>query len=333
MVGSTYLRALELKNGKISLNVNRPEPRKESGEVLIQVRLAGICRTDLEIRKGYMDFEGIPGHEFVGVVVEDNGEGLVGKRVVAEINCSCGACEYCEGSMGEHCPTRTVIGISGRAGAFADLITVPSVNVHPLPDSLPDPIGVMIEPFAAALKGIDDGEIEPDHNVAVLGDGCLGLSIALALNMTGCRPLLIGKHKTKMKIAEEEGIKTLRLSAAVTKEMKAGFDRIIECTGDPLGLELATELIRPRGRIVMKTTVAKRTEAPLSSLVIDEVDLRGSRCGNFSSAIELLNKKKVPLQRMISAIYQLEDWQEAFSVASDGGSLKVLFDISESESK
>jgi threonine dehydrogenase-like Zn-dependent dehydrogenase len=223
--------------------------------------------------------------------------------------------------MGEHCPTRTVIGISGRAGAFADLITVPSVNVHPLPDSLPDPIGVMIEPFAAALKGIDDG------------DGCLGLSIALALNMTGCRPLLIGKHKTKMKIAEEEGIKTLRLSAAVTKEMKAGFDRIIECTGDPLGLELATELIRPRGRIVMKTTVAKRTEAPLSSLVIDEVDLRGSRCGNFSSAIELLNKKKVPLQRMISAIYQLEDWQEAFSVASDGGSLKVLFDISESESK
>ncbi len=279
-----------------------------------------------------MDFEGIPGHEFVGVVVEDNGEGMVGKRVVAEINCSCGACEYCKGSISEHCPTRTVIGISGRAGTFADFITVPAVNVHPLPDSLPDRIGVMIEPFAAAIKGVDDGEIEPDHNVVVLGDGCLGLLVALTLNMTGCRPLLIGKHKTKMKIAEEEGIKTLRLSDVITREMMGGFDRVIECTGDPLGLEMAIELIRPRGRIVMKTTVAKRTEAHLSSIVINEVDLRGSRCGNFSRAIELLDRKKVPLQRMISAIYQLDDWQEAFSVASDKESLKVLFDISESGS-
>ena len=325
------MRALELKNNALRLNTSAPEPRRESGEVLIQVRLAGICGTDLKIREGYMGFEGIPGHEFVGVIIEDGGEGLVGERVVSEINCACGSCEYCRNAMREHCPKRTVIGIAGRAGAFADLIAVPAVNVHPLPDGFSDLVGVMIEPFAAALKAVQDGEIDPDQDVAVLGDGCLGLMVALASKLTGCRAILIGKHPGKMRIVEGEGIRTLHLNEDVIKEKKAGFDRVIDCTGNPHGLNLALALVRPRGRIVMKTTVAGRTEVLLSSLVINEVELCGSRCGNFTEAIEVLGKRMVPLEKMVSAVYKLQDWQEAFSVASNRDSLKVLFEIMATE--
>jgi threonine dehydrogenase-like Zn-dependent dehydrogenase len=321
------LRSLEIKENVLTLNSDVRRPDRAEGEILVRVGLAGICGTDLELMKGYMGFEGIPGHEFVGVVVEDDGDDWVGKRVVSEINCSCADCSYCRSSMREHCPNRSVIGIDGRPGAFADFISVPSANVHLLPENIPDQVGALIEPFAAALKAIDDGDIRSDHEVAVLGDGCLGLMVTMAAARTGCRPILVGKHPEKMKIVEAEGICTRVLKEFVTEDHGSRFDRVIDCTGNAEGLEMALGLVHPRGKVVMKTTIAGETRVSLSSLVINEVELIGSRCGDFSPAIEMVGRGEVPLERLISRVYELEQWEEAFMEATKRETLKVLFRI------
>lgn len=321
------MQALEIKENRIGLNRNAPCPERGEREVLIRVRLAGICGTDLELTRGYMGFEGIPGHEFVGVVTEDDKGEWTGRRVVSEINCACGSCDFCRSDVPEHCPCRSVIGIDGRDGAFAEYIAVPRTNVHLLPDSIPDHEGVLVEPFAAAMKGVDDAQIGSRHTVAVLGDGPLGLMTAAVAGTIGCPTTLVGKHPGKMNLLAGSGVRTLSLEQASSSEMRSGFDRVIDCTGSPRGLVLALDLVRPRGRIVMKTTFAGTTEADLSSLVIDEVELVGSRCGDFSKAIEALGSGQVRLPDLITSIHDLEHWDDAFEDASRGESLKVLIRI------
>ncbi len=314
-----------MKSGKLGLDPGAPMPERREGEVLVRIDSAGICHTDLELMKGYMRFEGVPGHELVGTVEEDGGLELAGERVVSEINCACGMCEYCRGSLRGHCPSRTVIGISGRQGAFADFISVPRGNLHVLPDRLPERRAVFVEPFAAALKGVEDGDIRSGHRVAVIGDGNLGLLVTMAAARTGCGLLLVGKHPDKMKIAGDLGIGTHVLDAASGTRLRSRFDRVIDCTGSPGGLVLALELVKPRGRIVMKTTVAEKVSADLAPLVIDEVELVGSRCGDFGLAVRVLAEEDLPVEKLISGCYDLEDWKEAFARASQKDSLKVIF--------
>jgi threonine dehydrogenase-like Zn-dependent dehydrogenase len=318
------MRALEFKEKRIILNRDAPCPEMGEGEVRIRVRLAGICGTDLELTRGYMGFEGIPGHEFVGVVTEDAGGDLAGRRVVSEINCACGACDVCRRGLPEHCPNRSVIGIDRRDGAFAEYIVVPRSNVHVLPDDIPDREGVLVEPFAAAMKGVDDAGLESGHTVAVLGDGSLGLMTATFAGTTGCPTTLIGKHPRKMDLLAGSGVRTLGLDRVSGGEIRSAFDRAIDCTGSPDGLALGLDLVRPRGRIVMKTTVSGTTEVALSSLVVDEVELVGSRCGNFSKAIEALGSGRISLPNLVTSVHDLEHWEDAFRDASSGESLKVL---------
>ena len=321
------MRALELRHGILRLNRQAPRPEGGADEVRIRIRFAGICGTDLELLRGYMEFEGILGHEFVGVVEEDGEGELVDERVVSEINCSCGVCRYCRESLSNHCPDRKVIGIDRHPGAFADYIVVPRENVHRVPAAIPDPVASMIEPFAAALKAIDDAALEPGYRLAILGDGRLGLMVAMAAEHFRIPDTLIGRHPEKMSILKETGIRILSLAEQSVGELHASFDRVIDCTGRPNGLKLALELVRPRGRIVMKTTVAGESRLPLASLVINEIGLIGSRCGNFESAIGLLEERCIPLERMVTGSFELEAWEEAFDRASRPDGLKVLFRI------
>jgi threonine dehydrogenase-like Zn-dependent dehydrogenase len=323
------LRALVLKNKQLQLHSDILPPRRGEGEVLIRIDYAGICRTDLELVKGYMKFDGVPGHEFVGTVEEDGGEGVVGERVVSEINCACGVCDYCQHSLNGHCPSRTVIGILGRQGSFADYISVPYGNLHVVSEKLPELSAVFVEPFAAALKGVEDGDIRSGHRVAILGDGNLGLLVTMVAALTDCELLLIGKHPEKMKIAEDLGVKTLILNTASGGEMKSRFDRVVDCTGSRSGLDLAFDLIKPCGKIVMKTTIAEKISINFAPLVIDEVEIIGSRCGDFERAIEVMvkHRENLPVERLISGCYDLEDWEEAISMASGNESLKILFSL------
>jgi threonine dehydrogenase-like Zn-dependent dehydrogenase len=319
------LRALVIRDGRLFMDPQVPRPESLPGEVLVRVRMAGICGTDLELLKGYMAFSGIPGHEFVGVVEEDGGEGLVGRRVVAEINCVCGECEYCMGSMPTHCLHRTVIGIDRHDGAFADYITVPSENVHLVPETVPDREAVMIEPLAAALKGVEDASVDSGQRLAVLGDGRLGLMVAMVADHMGIDSTMVGRHPDKMKVLEGTVVRTIQSEDSAVGGMRGAFDRVIDCTGNAGGLSMALDLVRPRGRVVVKTTVAEESCFSLASLVVNEVEMVGSRCGNFDRAIEMLSVKGAPLERMITGSFRLEEWEEAFEVAGRGDSLKVLF--------
>ena len=323
------MRAIERVNKKIRLNRDSPIPERGGGEFLIRVLSAGICGTDLEIRKGYMGFEGIPGHEFVGRVVEDGGEGMVGARVVSEINCGCGKCDYCLASMRRHCPARTVIGISGRPGAFADYIVVPAENVHRIPDVYSDLLAVLVEPFAAALKAVEDGDLSNGHRLVILGDGRLGIMVSLAARLEGYHPLLLGKHPEKLAFAERAGVEVRLWNGSFRTSWRGAFDRVFDCTGNPEGIGIALDLVKPMGRVVMKTTISRESQFPLASLVINEVELVGSRCGDFTCAIPLMGKVSDILQQMITAVYDLEAWEGAFQRAADPDSLKVIFHMAE----
>lgn len=306
---------------KLEFVSDYPKPGMKPGEALIRVIMAGICNTDIEITRGYMSFKGIPGHEFVGVVEECQDKRWIKKRVVGEINASCNACDYCKKGMKTHCLNRTVMGIMGRDGAFAEYLTLPVENLHTIGDSISDEEAVFIEPLAAGFEILEQIDIKPTDKVIVIGDGKLGLLVSQVLNQTGCNLLVLGKYPEKLEIIAKRGIKT----CSVFDYSRGVGDIVVDCSGSPQGFFKAKELVRPKGIIVMKSTFADDISFNPASFVIDEITLIGSRCGPFKPALKALEKKRIEVIPLISGIYSLEHYSEAFSHAEKKGAIKILF--------
>lgn len=320
------MKALVLEGGSVRLEERWPEPAPKPGEALVRVTLAGICNTDLELARGYMGFSGVLGHEFVGVVERTENAALLGRRVVGEINIACGKCAYCHDGLKNHCPNRSVLGILGKDGAFAEFLTLPVENLHEVPSSVSDEEAVFTEPLAAAFQITRQIEIRPSMKVAVLGDGKLGLLIGQALQLAGGDLVAVGHHPQRLKILSRRGIRT----ALEPETAKWGreFDVVVDATGSSAGPELAYKLVKPRGTIVLKTTVAKRDSFDLNRLVIDEVAVVGSRCGPFDAALLALSRKDVDVKPLISRVMPLEDGKQAMSLASSAMSApKILLSM------
>ncbi len=332
------MRALIHRESGLVLDRNYPTPTPIEGEALIRVLQAGICNTDLEITCGYLAFQGVLGHEFVGIVEtvhESPGASsptyLIGKRVVGEINAAChrSDCVYCQQNMPTHCPNRTTLGIVNRDGAFAEYLTLPVANLHLVPDNVSDEEAVFVEPLAANFEILEQVHVKPTDSVVILGDGKMGQLAAQVLVLSGCEVMMVGKHEEKLALAAKHGVRTHLLDAAehFTLENRRRVDLVVECTGSPQGLELALRLVRPRGSVILKSTVATMSTLHLSPIVIDEIRVQGSRCGPFAPALRALSQKLVDVRPLISARYRLDDALEAFEHAARPGVLKVLIEI------
>ncbi len=303
-----------------------PKPEPQKGEALIKVNTIGICNTDFEITKGYMGYKGILGHEFTGVVEEINGDNksLIGKRVVGEINCGCKECDYCKQGLERHCFNRSTLGIWKREGCFAEYVCLPVSNLLEIPDTVKDEEAVFVEPLAAALEILEQIHIAPDKKVIVLGDGKLGLLIALTLNACGLNIMLVGKHEEKLSIAAQQGVKTKLLSEL---EIKKEYDYVVEATGSITGFETSLALTRPRGTLVLKSTIAASKEFNLAPIVIDEITVIGSRCGQFAAALRLLESRRIDVKPLISDIFSIDKAIEAFERNKEKSSVKVLVKV------
>ena len=312
-------------DGALGFAKDYPMPERKPGEALVRVLAAGICRTDLEIAKGYMDFRGIPGHEFVGVVEQCDEEKWVGRRVVGAINCGCGKCAYCLRGLERHCPDRSVLGIAGRDGAFAEMLVLPEQNIHRVPDALSDEEAIFVEPLAAALEIPEQMSIRPTDRVLVLGDGKLGLLIAQVLHRIGCDPEVVGKHRKKLTILSKKGIRTrLADETKIREGQPLRYDIVVEATGSPEGFEQACAFVRPRGTIVLKSTIAGGARMNLSLLVVNEITVIGSRCGPFAPAIRWLEERAIDVRSLIGRTFPLEEGLAAFEEASKREALKVI---------
>lgn len=309
------------KELKLVNDYKMPEPK--AGEALVRIKMAGICNTDYEITKGYMGYKGILGHEFVGVVesVNDEDKSLVGKRVVGEINSGCGECEFCKKGLERHCPNRQTLGIWQKDGCFAEYQTLPLKCLLEVPDSISDEEATMTEPLAAACEILEQLHIRPDMRVLVLGDGKLGLNIALALNSSNIDITHVGKHQNKLLISKNQGVKVVELK---NLEIKKEWDVVVEATGNINGFETALSLIKPRGVLVLKSTIASGKEFNFAPIVIDEITVLGSRCGQFKPAIRMLEQKKVDLKPLITNIFSVDDAIKAFEENKSKESIKVL---------
>ena len=316
------MQGLWLENKKLELRQNLPIPEPPAGEALVRVLRAGICNTDLELLRGYYPYNGILGHEFVGVV-EQGPQHLMNQRVVGEINASCGECRFCKAGQPTHCENRTVLGIVNRNGAFADYLTLPVKNLHPVPDTVSTDMATFTEPVAAALEIQQQVQIKESDRVLVVGDGKLGQLVAQTLALTGCDLLAIGRHKEKLANLEAQGIKTG--FADLVKDRS--FDIAVECTGNPDGFAIARRALRPRGILVLKSTYAGNLTFDASSLVVDEITLIGSRCGPFPQALEVLSQNKINVTPLIQGHYPLNEAIAAFHHAQKRGVLKILLDI------
>jgi alcohol dehydrogenase len=314
------MRSVHLDNGVVSVRTT-PRPNRPKGFALIRLLTAGICNTDLELQRGYYGFRGTPGHEFVGEVVESDTPALIGKRVVGEINLACGHCEWCARGLGRHCPRRTVLGIVKHPGAFREFLTLPDANLHVLPASLSTERAVFTEPLAAACEILDQVKIPKGAEVAVLGDGKLGLLIAQVLNAHGARVHHFGRHRDKLRISQAAGVAT---EIVGNRRPIAAYDWTVEATGSPVGLRLAAAMTRPRGTVVMKSTVHGLVAIDTAPLIVNEITLVGSRCGRFEPALKLLRSGKVNVDEMITAAYPLAKAPEAFARAAEKGVIKVL---------
>jgi threonine dehydrogenase-like Zn-dependent dehydrogenase len=311
------MRGVYCDGGSVRLRHDLPEPEPKPGEVVLQVRAAGICETDLQLARGYMGFQGVLGHEFVA-------ETEAGRRVTAEINNACRQCPTCRAGRSGHCPNRTVLGIFRHDGAMADRVCVPVVNLHAIPDAISDREAVFIEPLAAAFRITEQFELDRETNLAILGDGKLGLLCAWVARLAGARVSLIGKHPDKLALAGE-GIATHGLDQA--PGLGRTFDIVADCTGSPTGLPTALGLVRPCGTIVLKTTVAGTYTVDLAPIVIDEIRVLGSRCGPFPRAIDALAQRKVDVRPLIGAEFGLDDAETAFQAAGARGARKVILHV------
>jgi len=316
------MKALRFTGGDLSL-ADVPCPNNES-EALVRVVRSGICNTDLEIVRGYAGFEGTIGHEFVGVV-ERAGDrpDIIGKRVVGEINAGCGVCEKCATGDPRHCPTRTVLGIVGRDGAHAEFLRLPSRNLLVVPDNVTDEQAVFAEPLAAAYGITEQVEILPETKVAVIGDGKLGLLCAMSLALASQNVTIIGKHPSKIAIAEKSGVEGLLLRD-VTATMSRHYDVVVEASGSESGFATAVDLVRPRGKIVLKSTFQGTPTWAASRVVVDEITIVGSRCGRFAPALDLLKKGSINVEDLIACEYSLSNGVTAMARAAEKGVLKVV---------
>ncbi|MBF0441758.1 MAG: alcohol dehydrogenase catalytic domain-containing protein [Oligoflexales bacterium] len=317
------MRAVKFENNKILFAEGLSRPKPAPGEALIKVTYAGICNTDIEITKGYMGFTGILGHEFSGVVKEafGDGGGLLGKRVVGAINAGCGRCRFCLSLLERHCPDRGTLGIWNKDGCMADYVTLPVKNLVIVPDCISDEEAALVEPFAAAFEILEQVHIKPADKIALLGDGKLGLTTALALSTIPCDLLLVGRHQNKLDIAAAAKVKTI-LSKDL--KMEKAYDIVIDATGSAAGFETALALTKPRGVVVLKSTVAADRPFNLAPVVIDEITIVGSRCGEFAPAVKFLEKGFVSLNPLITKIFDAGDAIEAFEFSKKKEVLKVL---------
>jgi alcohol dehydrogenase len=311
--------AVHLQSGEVLVR-QTAIPARLRGHALIRLLTAGICNTDLELQRGYYGFTGTPGHEFAGKVVESDTPSLVGARVVGEINLACGHCDFCAAGLGRHCSHRTVLGIVRHPGAFAEYLTLPDTNLHVLPDSISNKEAVFVEPLAAACEVLDQVDIRKGAPTAVLGDGKLGLLVAQVLHVHGAAVTLYGRHPEKLGIAERAGVKT-RLARDLPREY---FQYVVESTGSPEGLRQAVGMTRPRGAVVLKSTIQGDVSFDAAPAIVNEISLIGSRCGRFEPAIELLRMRRVDVLGMLSAEFPLAEAAAAFAEAQRRGVLKVL---------
>jgi len=309
-------------NGEVTLRTDYPPPKPGRNEVLVQVHKAGICATDLEVAKGYMHFRGVMGHEFVGTAV-GGARAWRGKRVVAEINCVCGRCDLCRAGLSNHCRNRTVLGINGHDGCFAEYVVVPVRNLHEVPDALTDDQAVFTEPLAAALQGARQVQLTPTNRVVVLGDGRLAQLIVRVLHGRVKKTVMVGRHPAKLAAAEKEGVQAIAEKDFVPQ---GDVGLVVDATGSPSGFELAMRTVRPRGTILLKSTFAADSGMNLAPLVIDEVTVVGSRCGPFPDALRALTRKEVDVSALVSAEFPLSDGAAALRAAASPNNLKVLLD-------
>ena len=309
MLAIYFDKKLELKD--------LPKPKIKKGESLIKIHIAGICNTDIEITKGYMNFRGIVGHEFTGVVEKGT---FTGRRVVGEINLGCGYCDFCKKDLSRHCTNRSVLGIYKKNGAFADYITLPHKNLHPIPDNLSNEEAVFTEPTAAGMEIFEQVKIFPSDRTAVVGDGKLGQIIAQIVKLTGCYIKVYGKNEKKMELLEKLNINTDIFNNVI----KHKYDFVIECSGSPKGFETALKLVKSRGVIILKSTFVNSLKIETSKLVVDEITILGSRCGRFQPALRLLENRLIKVDYLISKIFSADQFKKAFNYAKRKDSLKVL---------
>lgn len=315
------MRAICLDQNDVQFHPDFPSPVPLPGEVLIDVIIAGICETDLQLAQGYMGFSGVLGHEFVGLATSGP---WAGARVVGEINCNCRHCPRCRSGLGNHCPERTVVGIHQHDGAFADQVAIPQASLHLVPDTISDDQAVLIEPLAAALQIQQQIELSGVKKAIVLGDGRLANLCAQAISQQVQDILVVGKHELKLARFRRLGIETTLLNAMICEK---DYDLVVDCTGSVTGLPLALQLVKPRGTIVMKTTVVAEHQVALAPVVIDEIRVVGSRCGPFGLAIELLQAGRFDLSGLVTHRFGLEEAERAFQTAVDPSAFKVVFDV------
>ncbi len=311
--------AAHLENGRLEMR-EVPVPARPPGFARIRLLLAGVCNTDLELQRGYYGFSGTPGHEFVGEVVEADDRALVGRRVVGEINLACCTCDWCRRGLGRHCPNRTVLGIVKHPGVFSEYFMLPERNLHVVPDGVSNEDAVFTEPLAAACEILEQVSIPCGAEIAVLGDGKLGLLVALVLNAHGARVDLYGRHEEKMRIAADAGA---RMHPAVDLP-RARYEWVVEATGSADGLRQAAGAAVPRGTVILKSTVHNAVTVDTAPVVVNEITLVGSRCGRFKPALELLALGTLPLARLVSDRFPLRETPRAFERAAEKGVLKVL---------
>lgn len=313
--------AVHLENGVVTVR-ETPRPARPEGYALLRTLVGGICATDLELQRGYYGFAGTPGHEFVAEVVETGSPALRGKRVVGEINLACGGCGWCHKGLGRHCPHRSVLGIVNHPGAFAEYFTLPEANLLTVPDGISNDRAVFTEPLAAACEILDQVSIPPGDVIAVLGDGKLGLLVALLLNAHGYKVREFGHHPDKMRIAARAGVDT-----STEGPPAAEFHWVVEATGSPEGLRAAVAATRPRGTVILKSTVHGAVGIDAAPIVVNEITLVGSRCGRFEAALPLLDPHLIAVEEMIAARYPLHEAAQAFEHAARRGTLKVLLEV------
>lgn len=313
--------AVHLEGGRVEIR-RRPRPRRRPGFALIRLLCGGICNTDLELLRGYYGFRGTPGHEFVGEVVAADTATLVGRRVVGEINLSCGRCSWCAQGLGRHCPDRTVLGILNHPGAFREFLDLPETNLHLVPDNVPTERAVFTEPLAAACEILDQVKIPRGEPVAVLGDGKLGLLVAQVLQLHGVRVHQFGHHKHKLAIAARVGVATEIAGPGPLPQ--AAYRYTVEATGSVQGLRQAIAMTQPRGTVVLKSTVHRTVPLDTAPVIVHEITLIGSRCGRFEPALRLLEQGRVNVDDLVSSRRPLADAAPAFAAAGRQGVLKVL---------
>jgi threonine dehydrogenase-like Zn-dependent dehydrogenase len=312
--------SVHLDAGRVEIR-HTQKPERPEGYALIRLIQAGICNTDLELQRGYYGFSGVPGHEFVGEVVEADTKELVGRRVVGEINLSCGNCSRCRRGLGRHCSARSVLGIVRHPGAFREFLTLPERNLHVIPDSISTEVAVFTEPLAAACEILEQVRMPCSSPVAVLGDGKLGLLIAQVLQVNGYRVHQFGRHPEKLKIAAKAGVTTEVRGAHLPE---AEYQWVVEATGTKEGLHAAIRMVEPRGTVILKSTVHGEIPIDTAPVIVNEITLVGSRCGRFEPALELLKLGAIDVASMISERLPLASAPVGFDRAAQRGALKVL---------